>query len=208
MGKRIKNIIFDLGGVLVNLDKQRCVDAFCHIGAKDISKYVDECRQEDLFHELEMGMINTHQFCDEVRRISGAAVTDQAICEAWNALIVDMPEKRKEKVASLTGEYRLFLLSNTNEIHWEKCVGQLFSYNGGNIAKDCFEKCFLSYEMHQVKPSMEIFSQVVNEACINAEETLFLDDSAANCSAAESMGIKTMLVGKEDWTENINRYKI
>lgn len=95
--QEIKNIIFDFGGVLVNLDKHRCIEAFDKIGAHEIVRYVDECRQEDLFHDLEVGNTGVEEFCNEVRRIcTGCNADDADICEAWNALLTGIPRQRLE----------------------------------------------------------------------------------------------------------------
>lgn len=190
----IKNIVFDWGGVMINLDKVRCVKAFDKIGAHHISSYVDECRQEDLFHDLEMGSITVPQFCDEVRRqCPECAATDEEICWAWGELLTGIPEYRVEKLRTLKSKYRLFLLSNTNVIHWEPYAHRL---------EGCFEKMFLSYEMHLVKPDAEIFREVLRQTGIRAEETLFIDDSANNCAGAAALGIRTHHVKvSDDWLE-------
>ncbi len=192
MMERIKNIVFDWGGVLINLDKNRCVKAFDEIGAHHISSYVDECRQEDLFHELEIGKITVPQFCDEVRRqCPGCVATDEDICRAWGQLLTGIPAYRIEKLRELRSRYRLFLLSNTNVIHWKKW---------DHLLEGCFEKMFLSYEMHLVKPDKEIFEEVLRQTGIRREETLFLDDSANNCAGAASVGIQTCHVkAGDDW---------
>lgn len=100
--QEIKNIIFDFGGVLVDLDKQRCIEAFDKIGAHKIVKYVDECRQEDLFHDLEVGNTGIGDFCREVRRLSsGCKASDEEICNAWNSLLTGIPEQRLENWQAL-----------------------------------------------------------------------------------------------------------
>ncbi|WP_288317551.1 HAD family hydrolase [Xylanibacter caecicola] len=200
----IRNIIFDFGCVLVDLDKQRCVEAFRKIGAESISAYVDECRQEDLFHDLETGKTGIGEFCDEVRRKAPACTADNdTICDAWNSLLGGIPKRRIEKLVSLKERYRLFVLSNTNPIHWKKAADEYFPMDGMNV-DDYFEKVFLSYRMHLIKPDTEIFIRTLAEAGIKAEETLFIDDSAANCRAAAALGISTMHVTCGDkWLDKI-----
>lgn len=196
----IRNIVFDFGCVLVDLDKRRCVDAFKRIGAGNISAYVDECRQEDLFHELEIGTIGIETFCDEVRRKSPGCIAGNAgICEAWNALLGGIPVRRIERLLELRDNYRLFLLSNTNPIHWDKAVNDYFPYKGMGV-NDYFSKIFLSYEMHQIKPGTGIFKTMLEEADIDARETVFIDDSLANCRGAAAVGIDTLhVVSGDDW---------
>ncbi|MCI6159966.1 MAG: HAD family phosphatase [Prevotellaceae bacterium] len=184
MMEGIKNIVFDFGGVIVNLDRQRCIKALNSIGAQNIACYVDECRQEDLFHDLEIGHINRKEFCEAVRNKSaGCKATDEDICWAWGQLLTDIPAYKTVWLRKLKEHYRLFLLSNTNEIHW-----QLF----GHHIEDCFEKSFLSYKMHLLKPDAEIFQRVLADASIKAEETLFVDDSKVNCDSAERLGFGSM----------------
>ncbi len=207
MKKTIKNIIFDFGGVLVDLDKQVCVDAFGRIGANAIACYVDECRQEDLFHDLELGTISIRQFCDEARRQAQCEASDEAICNAWNALLTTIPLQRLEALQHLRTRYRLLLLSNTNAIHWQKATQELFTADGGCV-DDYFEKTYLSYELHQLKPSPEIFRHVLHDADIKAEETLFIDDSATNCEGARQTGIQVLHAVGDEWLEKLNDYKV
>lgn len=190
----IKNLIFDFGGVLVGLDRQRCIDAFTRIGAGAIAGYVDECRQEDLFHELEVGAIGVAGFCDEVRRACPACTaSDAEICAAWNALLTGIPAERLSMLARLKENHRLVLLSNTNPIHWRKSVDDYFTAAGKTVDW-YFERTFLSYEMHMLKPDGEIFRRVLDETGFNPSETLFIDDSMKNCLAAEKEGINTLNV--------------
>ena len=190
--QQIKNIVFDFGCVLVDLDKHRCIHALNAIGAAPISVYVDECRQEDLFHDLETGTSTVSQFCAEVRRKSpGCKATDADICAAWGALLTGIPARRIEALLRLRRHYRLFLLSNTNEIHWQKAVADFFPYQGHQV-EDYFERIYLSYRMHLVKPDARIFTTMLGDAKIEADETLFIDDSPANCAAARQQGIHAM----------------
>lgn len=190
----IKNLIFDFGAVLVGLDRQRCISAFTRIGAGAIAGYVDECRQEDLFHELEVGAIGVAEFCSEVRRACpDCTATDAGICDAWNALLTGIPPERLSMLARLKENHRLVLLSNTNQIHWRKAVDDYFTISGKTVDW-YFERTFLSYEMHLLKPDGAIFRRVLAETGFNPSETLFIDDSMANCLAAEKEGISTLNV--------------
>ena len=187
----IKNIIFDLVGVLVGLDKQRCVEAFWAIGGRNIAFYVDEQRTEDLFYDTEVGRMGEEAFCDEVRRLTASTADNDQIVWAWNQLLTTIDDQKKVRLLDLSTRYRLFLLSNTNEMHWRFCRDKLFPYNGKG-AEDYFEGIFLSYEMHLIKPSKEIFQQVLDEALLVPEETLLIDDTAANCESASKLGIQTL----------------
>ena len=206
MNRKIKNIIFDFGGVLVDLDKQACVDAFERIGAHAIAGYVDECRQEDLCHELEIGNISVPRFCELARRQSGSTASDDDFCQAWNALLSGIPRRRLEALLRLRDHCRLALLSNTNAIHWKKAVEKLFPMDGLGV-NDYFEETYLSYELHLLKPGQEIFEYVLRDLQVRADETLFVDDSAANCAGARLLGIHALKAEGDEWIEKLNEMK-
>ena len=200
--QEIKNIIFDFGGVLVDLDKRRCMEAFDNIGAHEIVKYVDECRQEDLFHDLEVGNTGIGEFCSEVRRVSDRCnASDDDICDAWNALLTGIPAQRLEKLASLKDRYRLLLL-NTNPIHWGKAADGMFSHKGMEV-DDYFENTFLSYRMHMLKPDPQIYGKVLMDSGMTAYETLFIDDSPANCAAASELGMMSLNLTGDEWLDRV-----
>lgn len=204
MKDNIKNIIFDLGGVLVGLDPQRCIDAFRKVGCGAIASYVEEHRTEDLFLDTELGRITQGQFCDEVRRLSHTDTADADIVWAWNQLLTDIPLAKLRHLRRLrSAGYRLFLLSNTNDMHWTLCRDHLFTADG-LCADDYFERIFLSYEMHLAKPGTAIYAEVLSTADIDASQTLFVDDREENCIAAQSLGIGTLLeTTGEDWTREL-----
>ena len=188
----IKNIIFDLGGVLCGLDAERCIRAFHQIGAEEVAVYVEEHRVEDLFLQSELGYITTEEFCEEVRRITQRPIDDEKIVWAWNELLTGITPERRQAVLELSKTYRLFVLSNTNDMHWKKWEASSLLPLKGEVFKDgVFEKCFLSYELHLAKPQREIFEAVLQQADIKADETLFIDDNLKNCQAAQALGIHT-----------------
>lgn len=188
----IKNIVFDLGGVLCGLDAERCIRAFQQIGAEEVAVYVEEHRVEDLFLQSELGYITTEEFCEEVRRITQRPIDDEKIVWAWNELLTGITPERRQAVLELSKTYRLFVLSNTNDMHWKKWEASSLLPLKGEVFKDgVFEKCFLSYELHLAKPQREIFEAVLQQADVKADETLFIDDSLKNCEAAQALGIHT-----------------
>lgn len=200
----IKNIVFDFGGVIIGLDKDRSVAAFRRLGADAVAQYIDDYRSEDLFSDLELGRITTTEFCEEVRRKSHPDIDDDSICGAWMLLLVGIKEQKLKKIAQLRKHYRTLLLSNTNALHWEHSVREYFK-----DTRLYFEKCYLSYQLGIAKPSQEIFSHMLNDSHITPAETLFIDDSQTNCHAAEALGIHTWHVStNEDWTETIDKLEI
>ena len=186
--KHLKNIIFDLGGVLVGLDSRRCIEAFHSIGCGEVATYVEDHRVEDLFLEQELGNITTPQFCGEVRRICRCDATDEQIEWAWNQLLTPVSSEKLEMLKELKKHFRLFLLSNTNDIHWRKSAEDFFVCKDIRC-KEYFDEVFLSYELHLAKPNKEIFETVLHIAGLNPRETLFIDDSIINCEAAADTGI-------------------
>lgn len=200
----IKNLIFDFGGVLINLDRQRCIDRFKALGLEHVEKLIDPFAQQGIFMQLEKGWITPAAFRDLVREQIGQPVTDEQIDAAWNSFLVDVPAYKLEALLKLRQHYSVYLLSNTNEIHWKWSCEHVFPYKGFCEA-DYFEKAFLSYEMNMAKPDQEIFEATLEEAGILPGETLFIDDSEANCKAAEALGISTYLCKPgEDWTPLFN----
>lgn len=202
MRKEIKNLIFDLGGVLVGLDGASCIRAFEQIGAYAVTDYVRERRTEDLFLDIELGRISTEEFCRRVRTMSDCAAKDEEIVQAWNSLLTEIPEEKRSRLLTYAAQYRVFLLSNTNKMHWECCSSMLCA--DGRMVEDYFERVFLSYELRQKKPSQEIFRTVLERAALRAEDTLFIDDAPENCAAARQLGIRTFVNHTENAWMNEN----
>jgi putative hydrolase of the HAD superfamily len=201
MEKNIRNIIFDLGNVLVNLDGQRCIDAFRKIGGEDLAKTIKEHQLQGLFLDTEVGYIDEHIFCERIRKLAGKPLTDEEIVWAWNELLTGIPDEKKARLLELRKKYKVFLLSNTNEMHWRKCAEDFFPY-GPYGTEDYFDRVFLSYEMHLIKPDEKIFRETLSQAGLKAEETLFIDDRKENCEGAAKVGIQTFLNAEpDDWMD-------
>ena len=192
-----KNIIFDLGRILVGLDSDACVKAFQQVGCGGVAHYVQEHKVADLFLDQEVGRITTQQFCDEARRLCQCQVPDTDIIWAWNQVLTGIPDEKKQALLALKRQgHRLFLLSNTNYIHWYQCRDHFFPYTDAEghtyTATDYFERIFLSCAMHKAKPHPDIFRQTLDEAGIKAADTLFIDDREDNCQGAQALGISTL----------------
>lgn len=195
---KIHNLIFDFGCVIVDLDKQKCIKALERIGAGEIAHYVDECKQIDMFLDLELGKIDVAEFCREIRRRApGCTASDEEIGMAWGELLTGIPVERLQMIERLHRKYNIYLLSNSNPIHWEKSVDNFFP-QAGHTPEYYFDKMFISYKMGMVKPDTRIFETIIRETGIVPEETLFIDDSTANCRAAEEFGINTLHVKHGD----------
>ena len=197
----IKNIIFDFGDIFINLDKMATPKAMAQFGFKQITPALDK-----IFKNYEKGTISTQDFLKQINTIFPKA-TAKNLIEAWNAILKDFPEYRLNFLKELKeqGRYRLFLLSNTNDLHIEQVKKQM----GSTYIdfKACFEVFYLSYEMGKRKPDASIFEQVLEENNLKAEETFFIDDTKENTDAANQLGIKTwnLQVGQQDIID-LNNY--
>lgn len=195
-----KNIIFDLGNVLVKLNPEGCIGAFKAIGMGELVDSNPQSEGMKLMSKLGVGMITTEEFCDAARKLTGTDVTNEDIIDAANKMLVEIPDEKKERLLQLKkAGYRLFLLSNTIDVHWDYCVEHLFPYQKYGV-EDYFEQCFLSQRMHLAKPNARIYEEVIRQANIHPDETLFIDDLKENCEAAEKLGIHTFQNVKfDDW---------
>lgn len=190
----IKNIILDFGDIFIDLDKPATAREMTPYGFMEITPELDT-----LFKDYEMGLVTSEDFLAQTGNLFPKA-TKQNLIDAWNAILLDFPDYRLEFLEALAKEerYRLFLLSNTNEIHIQnerEKMGEKFQR-----FQNAFEGFYLSYEMGKRKPNLDIFEQVLEENQLNPTETLFVDDTKENTDAASKLGIKTwnLLVGKED----------
>ena len=197
-----KNIIFDLGNVLVKLNPEGCIEAFKAIGMGELVDPNPQSEGMKLMSKLGVGMITTEEFCDAASELTGADVTNEDIIDAANKMLVVIPDEKKDRLLQLKkAGYRLFLLSNTIDIQWDYCVERLFPYQNHGV-EDYFEHCFLSQRMHLAKPDARIYEEVIRQANIHPVETLFIDDLKENCEAAEKLGIHTFQNVKfDDWLE-------
>ena len=195
-----KNIVFDLGNVLVKLNPEGCIGAFKALGMGELVDSNPQSEGMMLMSKLGVGMITTEAFCDAARELTGTDVTNEEIIDAANKMLVEIPDEKKERLLQLKkAGYRLFLLSNTIDVHWDYCVEHLFPYQNHGV-EDYFEQCFLSQRMHLAKPNARIYEEVIRLANIHPDETLFIDDLKENCEAAEKLGIHTFQNVKfDDW---------
>ncbi len=197
----IKNIIFDLGGVILNIDFQRSATEFKDIGIDNFNQLYSRAVQESLFEKLEMGLITDKSFYNEIRKLSKLPITDQQIEKAWNALILDFPQKRLALLQEIGRNYRCFLLSNTNGIHYTAYQNDLREKHSIDGLESLFEKSWYSHKLQMRKPNKDIFTFALSDAAIEAKDTLFIDDSIQNIETAKSLGIKTLFIdiskGKE-----------
>ena len=189
----IKNIIFDFGGVICDLDIQRTIEKFKEFGLPktEFSSASEEQdrRFERLVSTYETGLITSRQFRDVIRNHYQVPPSDAAIDDAWVALLMRIPKPRIQLLENIRDNYRIFLLSNSNEIHFLKYREDLRQQYGYRDFDELFEKVYFSYRLHLKKPNPAIFQWVLNENKLNPAETLFIDDTLMHVEAARELGI-------------------
>jgi putative hydrolase of the HAD superfamily len=185
-----KNIIFDLGGVILNIDYHLTINAFKALGFVDFDSLFTQANQVGLFDMLDKGLITPQEFRDGIRRITSTSISDSQIDMAWNAMLLDFPPSRLELLRRVKQGYRTFLLSNTNAIHIEAYNKILFNTFGVNNLSVFFEREYYSHLVHMRKPDAEVFKLILNENNLRPEETLFIDDSLQHVVGARKLGIQ------------------
>ena len=189
----IKNIIFDLGGVLLNLDFGKTATAFTELGVQDFNDYFTQYHADPLFKQLEIGEVVGDNFYDDLREKAKIAAGNNEIDTAWNAMLLDFPPERIRRLQKLAGEYRLFLFSNTNAIH-HAAFHHRFREDFGFEFDSLFEKAYYSHLIAQRKPDLEAFVFVIKDSGTVPGETLFIDDTLPNIKAASEAGLYAGLV--------------
>ena len=191
MFERIKNIIFDLGGVIINIDYNKTIKAFEELGIKNAETLYSQQKQNDLFDLLETGKISPSEFYDKLREITGTNATNHQLEEAWNAMLLDFPEGITDTLKKAKAKYKTFLLSNTNEIHYKDYTKRLKKQFGIDDLGSLFDKQYLSHQIGLRKPHKEAFELILKENNLNPAETLFIDDSIQHIKGAAKVGLKT-----------------
>ena len=191
--KHIKNIVFDLGGVIMNLDVPKTIGAFKELGINNIVNKTGHNYQYSFFYEFEVGEISEDIFLESLLKLSDQTPNFYEIKEAWNEMILEMPKDRITFLESLKTTYNLFLLSNTNSIHQKKYLDECKKQHQVSFNK-IFKKAYYSHEIGIRKPDAAVFNFILNDSNLKAEETLFIDDSLKNIEAAQKIGIQTFHV--------------
>jgi putative hydrolase of the HAD superfamily len=182
-------IIFDLGGVIINLDYKKTEEEFKKLFGTDFSEMYSKQNQTEVFNKLETGDISEKQFVEVMQKSSSKKISHQEIITAWNAMLLDIPKERIELLNNIGKEKRIFLLSNTNEIHkraFDKIVLEAHQMEG---LEPLFEKAYFSHLVGMRKPNREIFDFVIQENNLNPQKTLFIDDSPQHIEGAIKTGL-------------------
>lgn len=184
----IKNIIFDLGGVLVDLDADRCMAGFRELGLDRIAELINPYHPAAMIGEMEHGDISFHEMCDRMRRFVGRTdISDESISWAYNRLLVGLDPAKLRLLDTLRERgYKIYALSNNNPMSIET-VREMFKADGKTM-NDYFDGIYLSFEMHSLKPGREIYEKMIRMSGMDPRESLFLDDSEINVNVARELG--------------------
>ena len=186
-----KNIIFDLGGVILNIDFKQTALAFAELGIGNFNEYYTLQSVSPLFEKLEIGAISPDDFYGEFRSLAKQPLlTNQQIRDAWNALLLDFPPERINWLKKIKERYNIYLLSNTNQIHYEAFTKAYREQVEDKNFDELFITAYYSHNLGLRKPSKEIFETVLVKENLTAAETVFIDDSLANIEAARSAGLQ------------------
>lgn len=201
MERVIKNIVFDLGGVIMTLDPAEALRRFKALGLSDAERYLDSYTQSGIFGNLEEGKITAEDFRSKLNSLTGHELTFDECKHAWLGYRKDVPQRNLDLLKELRAKgYRLILLSNTNPFMMDWALSSEFDGKGSSL-NDYFDALYLSYRLGIMKPAPDFFRQVLDNENILPEETLFVDDGPRNVEAAGKLGFITMCPDNgSDWT--------
>lgn len=189
----IRNIVFDFGGVIIDIDPYAIVNQMNKMGFSVVDK-MKEPAFFDIVKRFEKGIIKASTFREEVKNYLNISISDAFFDEMWNSMLFDIPERRINLVKQLKQNYHVYLLSNTNEIHYDMFVRDLQLRYGYREFDNLFDKAFFSFDLHLAKPDPDIYRLVLDSYDMLPEQTLFIDDTDENIEAARSLGIHTLKV--------------
>lgn len=204
MHNNIKNIIFDYGNVIFDIDFSRAQKAFQDLGVPDAAIFFGHKAQNEIFDRFDKGELSAQEWRNEIRELIGDSVSlsDQQIDDAWNALLLGVPSGNHELLLKIKERYNTFLLSNNNEIHYQWIMDYLKRDFQLNDNSSFFNKDYYSHLMGMRKPNTDIFEFVLDTHQLIPEETLFIDDSPQHLETARKLGLQTYLMTKPDNLQN------
>ncbi len=198
--KSVKNIIFDFGAVVINIDIPNAYRSFAALSGMHPETVRNLFEGQGAYADFESGKMDNDGFHALLRKELGINCNDQELDDAWNSMLLDVPKERIEKLRELKTRYNIFLLSNTNAIHVKKMKELFLENHGIEDFTKLFHKKYLSYEIGLLKPDPSIYEYVLKDAGLNKEETIFLDDNAENVKSALSIGLPTIKVLPGEYT--------
>ena len=200
----IRNIVFDLGGVIMTICQDEAIKRFKSIGLKNVEDYLNPYTQTDIFGDIEEGKISAEQFREKLSELIGKEVTYEECKFAWLGYRQDVPLRNLDILRKLKAQgYKLILLSNTNPFMMSWGLSGEFDGNGNSL-ESYFDSLYLSYKLGVMKPNKKIFQYIIDNEKIQPGESLFIDDGERNINAARLLGFKTLCpINGEDWTKEL-----
>lgn len=200
----IKNIVFDLGGVIIELDTQRPIDRFKEVGVADADKLLDPYEQKGLFLELENGQVDLETFRQRLSEHAGKNLSMDDIYYGWMGFMVDVPQEKLDYMLKLREDYKVYILSNTNPVIMRWAKSSVFSPAGLPLTA-YVDKIYASFEIGLTKPDPRIFEYMITDANIIPSQTLFIDDGKRNIEVGKDLGFRTYQPQNgEDWRDTID----
>lgn len=193
MNLNFNAIIFDLGGVILNIDYHKTISAFKNIGVSNFDVLYTQAKQNNVFDDFEMGKISEFEFRDYIRKVSNKNLSNEQIDLAWNAMLLDLPISRVRLLNELSKAYPIYLYSNTNAIHL-KAFRQIIksSFDNELLLESLFLKTYYSHELGMRKPNQDGFLKIINAHDLGVASTLFIDDSEQHIKGATAVGLQTV----------------
>ena len=193
--EKIKNIIFDYGNVIFEINFKRTQEALLQLGISNPTEFYGHRNQNPIFDNFEMAGVSSQEFRAEIRKAANNfSLSNEEIDVAWNSLLIGVSANNHDVLLAIKKNYRTFLLSNNNEIHYNWIIKHIKEKYNINNYDDYFEKAYFSQLMKLRKPNVNIFEQVIKENNLNPDETLFIDDSPQHIEGAKKAGLKTLLM--------------
>lgn len=199
---KIETVIFDFGGVVIDIDPQLTINEFAKLGFTDLEK-TNNTEFTELIRKFERGIYTPEVFRKKMKDYLGIKASAQQFDDAWNALLFDIPSERIEIIEQVKENYRTLLLSNSNEIHYDLYVRDLQLRFGYQEFANLFHDAYFSFDLHLSKPDVEIYEFVINQNELNPKKTLFIDDNRENIEAAKKAGLQTYLLQKPERVRDI-----
>lgn len=202
MKAQYNSIIFDLGGVVLNLDYNKTVSAFKELGKENFEHLYAKSNQDKIFDLFETGSISAAEFRKYMKAFLDDSIAESSIDKAWNAMLLDLPKQRIDLLLKLKERYKIFLFSNTNEIHLEAFRKIIEAAHGNsNLLETVFHQTYYSHLLGLRKPTAEAFQKILDNHQLIPEQTLFIDDSIQHIEGAQKLGIQTHHLVNQDICE-------
>ena len=203
MSAKIKNIIFDLGGVILDIDESIICKELEKLGVS-VTELFHSKEFNDVMSKFDTGIYTAPTFRKRMKAIIGQEkMTDQKFDSIWNCMLLDIPRERIEAIEQVKKHYKIFLMSNTNEIHYDLYVRDLQLRFGYKEFDALFDKSYFSFDIHLEKPDPRFFELILDHEGLVPEETLFIDDTEGNINAAKSLGINTYHIRRDELVRNL-----